>query len=101
VLIVIRPGVQINAVEGDALGADGNHRDVRTHVVIEAILVHAEVSRRIAQTDEARQELRLRIVKRHRRPAKCAAPIARDELSLDANHGQRGQECQPNESSEF
>jgi hypothetical protein len=89
VLIVIRPGVQINAVEGDALRADGNRRDVRTHVVIEAVLVHAEVSRRVAQSNEARQELRLRILKGHRRPAKCAAPITGNELSLDANHGQR------------
>jgi hypothetical protein len=101
VLIVIRPGVQINAVECDALSADGNRRDVRTHVVVEAVLVHTEISRRVAQSDEARQELHLRILKRHRRPAKRAAPIARDELSLDANHGQRPQECQPNESSEF
>jgi hypothetical protein len=101
VLIVIRPGVQINAIKRDTLRADRNRRDVRTHVVIEAVLVHAEVSRRITQADEARQELHLRILKRHRRPAKRAAPIARDELSLDANHGQRPQECQPNESSEF
>ena len=66
-LIVIRPGVQINAIERDALRADRNDRDVRTHVVIEAVLVHAEVFRRIAQSDEARQELRLRSVHgRHR-----------------------------------
>jgi hypothetical protein len=101
VLIVIRPGVQINAIEGDALRADGNRRDVRTHVVVEAVLVHAEVSRRVTQPNEARQELRLRILKRHSRPAKCVAPIATDELSLDANHGQRTQECQPNELSVF
>jgi hypothetical protein len=64
---VIRPGVQINAVERDALRADGNDRDVRTHVVVEAVLVHAEVSRRVAQSDEARQELWLRSVHgRHR-----------------------------------
>jgi hypothetical protein len=101
VLIVIRPGVQINAIERDALSANRNCCDVRTHVVVEAVLVHAQVSRRVAQSNEARQEFRLRILKKHRRPAKCAAPIARDELSLDANHGQRTKECQPNESNEF
>jgi hypothetical protein len=58
VLIVIRPGVQINAVERDALDTYGDRRDVRTHVMIEAVLVHAEVPRRVAQSDEARQELR-------------------------------------------
>jgi hypothetical protein len=100
VLIVIRPGVQINAIERDALSANGNRRDVRTHVVVEAVLIHAEVSRRVTQSNEARQELRLRILKRHRRPAKCGSDRW-DAVSLDANRGQRTQECQPNESSEF
>jgi hypothetical protein len=67
VLIVIRPGVQINAVEGDTLRANRNRRDVRTHVMVEAVLVHAEVSRCVTQSNEARQELRLRSVHgRHR-----------------------------------
>ena len=66
-LIVIRPGVQINAIKRDALRADRNDRDVRAHVVVEAVLVHAEVCRRIVQSDEARRELRLRSVQgRHR-----------------------------------
>ena len=68
VLIVIRPGVKINAVKSDALCADGNYRDVRSHFVVEAVLVHAEISRRVAQPDEARQECRWRIVlRKHRR----------------------------------
>jgi len=46
--MVIRPGVQINTIEGDALRANWNDRDVRTHVVVEAVLVHAEISRRVA-----------------------------------------------------
>ena len=76
-LIVIRPGVQINAIEGDALRANRDDRDVRTHFMIEAVLVHAEVSRRVAQTDEARQELRFRIPRgKHRRLANYAVPIA-------------------------
>jgi hypothetical protein len=67
VLIVIRPGVQINAIERDTLRANGNRRDVRTHIVVEAVLVHAKVSRRVAQSNEARQELRLRSLHgRHR-----------------------------------
>ena len=53
-LIVIRPGVQINAIKRDALRADGNHCDVRSHVAIEAVLVHAQVQRRIAQANETR-----------------------------------------------
>ena len=54
VLILVRPSVEVNAIECDALRADGNHRDVRTHVAIEAVLVHAEVLRRIAQANETR-----------------------------------------------
>ena len=54
VLILVRPSVEVNAVECDALRADGNHWDVRTHVAIEAVLVHAQVLRRIAQANEAR-----------------------------------------------
>jgi hypothetical protein len=56
---VIRPGVQINAIESNALGADRNDRDVRSYVAVEAVLVHAEISRRIAQSDKAREERRL------------------------------------------
>jgi hypothetical protein len=52
VLILVRPSVEVNAVECDALRADRNHCDVRTHVAIEAVLVHAQVLRRIAQANE-------------------------------------------------
>jgi hypothetical protein len=61
VLILIRPGVQVNAVESDTLRANGNDREMWTHVAIETILVHAQIRRRIAQSDEAREEL-------HKRP---------------------------------
>ena len=53
-LILVRPSVEVNAVECDALRADRNHCDVRTHVAIEAVLVHAQVLRRIAQANETR-----------------------------------------------
>jgi hypothetical protein len=53
VLILVRPSVEVNAVECDSLRADGNHGDV-THVAIEAVLVHTQVLRRIAQADETR-----------------------------------------------
>jgi hypothetical protein len=56
---VIRPGVQINTIERDALRANWNDHDVRSHVMVETVLVHAEISRRVAQADEAGQELRL------------------------------------------
>jgi hypothetical protein len=48
------PSVEVNAIECDALRAERNHCDVRTHVAIEAVLVHAQVLRRIAQASETR-----------------------------------------------
>ena len=55
-LIVVRPGVQIKPVECDALLADGDLGDVWPDLAVEAVAVHAEVSRGIAQTKEARKQ---------------------------------------------
>jgi len=46
--IVLRPCIEFKPVEGDSLYADGNVRELRTHVAIEAVLVHAEIARRIS-----------------------------------------------------
>jgi hypothetical protein len=54
VLILVRPSVEVNAIECDALRAYRYHRDVRAHVAIEAVLVHAQILRRIAQANETR-----------------------------------------------
>jgi hypothetical protein len=43
----VGPRVQVNTVKGDALCANSNNRDVRPHFAIEAVLVHAQVARRI------------------------------------------------------
>jgi len=50
---LVRPGVQVNAIEGDPLRADWDGAEVRPHVAIEAVLVHAEVRWGVAQSDEA------------------------------------------------
>jgi hypothetical protein len=42
-LIVVGPGVEVKAVKSDPLRADWNHREERTNVAIEAILVHSEI----------------------------------------------------------
>jgi hypothetical protein len=39
--IVVDPGVQFKAVEGDALATDRNGDEMRAHLAIEAISVHA------------------------------------------------------------
>ncbi len=57
-LIVVGPGIEVKPVKGDAVSADRNRGEERTNVAIEAILVHAEIRRGVAQADEARQERR-------------------------------------------
>jgi hypothetical protein len=52
-LIVVRPGIEVKAIEGNSLGADGDRRQARAHVAIEPILVHAEIPRGVAESDEA------------------------------------------------
>jgi hypothetical protein len=55
-LIVVGPGVEVKAVKSDSLGADGNHRQERPNLAIEAILVHSEVCGGVAQADKTGQK---------------------------------------------
>jgi hypothetical protein len=57
-LIVVGPGVEVKAVKGDPLGADWNHGKQRTNLAVEAILVHSEIRRGVAQADKPRQKRR-------------------------------------------
>ena len=52
-LIVVRPCIEVNAIEGDSLNADAEGKDARAHFAVEAVLVHAEVGGCVAQSDEA------------------------------------------------
>lgn len=49
--MVIRPLVEVNAIEGDAVCADGDGDEERAHFVVEAVFVHAEVGRGVAEAD--------------------------------------------------
>jgi hypothetical protein len=53
-LIVVGPGIEVKTVESDSLRIDWNCREGWTNLAIEAILVHAEIQRGVAQPDEAR-----------------------------------------------
>jgi hypothetical protein len=57
-LIVVGPGIEVKAVEGDALDADRDHGKQRADLAIEAILVHSEIGRGVAQADKTRQKRR-------------------------------------------
>jgi hypothetical protein len=53
-LMVVGPGIKVKTVKGDSLRTDWNCREGWTNVAIEAILVHAEIRRGVAQPNEAR-----------------------------------------------
>ena len=53
VLIVVRPCIEVNAVEGDSLDADAERKYAVANFAVEAVLVHAEVGGGVAQADEA------------------------------------------------
>ena len=59
-LIVVRPCIDVNAVEGDSLNADAKGEDAWAHFTFEAVLVHAEVGGGVAHADEAGQGRRIR-----------------------------------------
>jgi len=54
-LIVVRPCVEVNAIERNSLNADAQDEEARADFPVEAVLVHAEVGGGVAQSDEAGQ----------------------------------------------
>src|SRR5215831_1525231 len=63
-LIVVRPCIEVNAIEGDSLDADAEGEDAGADLTVEAVLVHAEVGGCVAESDEAwcRRGMRFRCV---------------------------------------
>jgi hypothetical protein len=59
-LIVVRPRIEVNAVEGDSLDADAYRENARAHFPVETVLVHAEVGGGVAHADEAGRRRGLR-----------------------------------------
>ena len=51
---MIHPGVQFKSVEGDALFADTDFSQKGPHLGVEAVAVHAEIARRIAEANQSR-----------------------------------------------
>jgi hypothetical protein len=54
-LIVVGPGIEVKPVESDSLRTDRDCGEARTNVAVEAIFIHAEIRRGVAQPDETRQ----------------------------------------------
>jgi hypothetical protein len=53
--MVIRPSIQVKAIECDPLCADWNGAEARPYLAIEAVLVHGEIRWRVAEANEARR----------------------------------------------
>ncbi|MFB3088406.1 MAG: hypothetical protein ACE10E_08880 [Acidiferrobacterales bacterium] len=51
-LILIHPGIQVKAIEGNALFADRDFSELGPYLGIEPIAVHAEIVRRVSQAQE-------------------------------------------------
>ena len=57
VYILLRPGVHFKPIKGYALLADGNRGQLCPNLAIESILVHAQIGRGIAESDQAGLDL--------------------------------------------
>jgi hypothetical protein len=67
-LIFLGGGFHFKAIESSTLDPDPNLRQVRANLAIEAILVHAKETGRVAQSDKARRHWHTDF-NNHRRPA--------------------------------
>jgi hypothetical protein len=54
-LILVRPAIEVKAIKGHSLHPDGKVGDNWAHFPIEAVLVHAQISRCISQANESRR----------------------------------------------
>jgi len=55
--MLLCPRVQFKPVEGNALGANRDLGEIAADFGVEAVAIHAEVSRRVAEPDEAGEDL--------------------------------------------
>jgi hypothetical protein len=55
-LILLPPGIQFKAVEGDALATDADFPDKGPDFGVEAVAVHTEVAGRIPESEHSRHK---------------------------------------------
>src|ERR1700722_3314027 len=93
-LIFLGGGFHFKAIEGATLGSDPDLGQARTNLAIEAILVHAEETGRVAQPDKARGHGHTDF-NNHRRPVRTVRFRSfRAELSREVNYRRPMQEKQ-------
>ena len=52
-LIVVRPGIEVKAIESDSLRADPDRWQARADVAVESVFVHAEVAWGVAEAQKS------------------------------------------------
>jgi hypothetical protein len=57
-LIVVGPGIEVKPVKSNPLRPNWNHGKQRSDLAVEAILVHSEIGRGVAQADKTWQKPR-------------------------------------------
>ena len=93
-LIFLGGGFHFKAIEGATLGSDPDLGQARTNLAIEAILVHAEETGRVAQADKSRRRGHADF-NNHRRPSRhLRFRSFRAELSRDVDYLRPMQEKQ-------
>ena len=55
--MLLHPGVELKAVEGNALGANRDLGDIGAYFGVEAVSVHAQVARGVAEAQQTREEV--------------------------------------------
>jgi hypothetical protein len=50
---LIHPGIQIKPVKSNALSSDADFNEIRTHLGVKAVPVHAQIEGRILQSDQS------------------------------------------------
>jgi hypothetical protein len=58
--MLVCPRVQVNTVKGDSFGTNANHSDERADLAVEAVFVHAQITWRIPEANEAWRNSRCR-----------------------------------------
>jgi hypothetical protein len=59
-LIVVRPGIEVKAIESDSPRADPDRWQARADVAVESVFVHAEVAWGVAEAQKSGHGMRVR-----------------------------------------
>jgi hypothetical protein len=54
--MLVGPRIEVKAIKSDAVGSDRDDGYGGAHLAVEAVLVHAEIPRRIAKPEQSRDE---------------------------------------------